>query len=84
MAFRGYLQRQFQALGGGVVVAVLGQGVVFGVAHAYQGWKNTVVISVLGILFGALAAWRRNLRANMVVHAWADIWGGWLQQIIFR
>jgi len=84
MAFRGYLQRQFQSLGGGIVLAVLGQGVVFGIVHAYQGWKNTVVISVLGILFGALAVWRRNLRANIVVHAWADIWGGWLQQVLSR
>jgi membrane protease YdiL (CAAX protease family) len=84
MAFRGYLQRQFQALGGSVVAAVLGQGLVFGLAHAYQGWKNTVVISALGILFGALAVWRRNLRANMVVHAWTDIWGGWLQQVIWK
>jgi uncharacterized protein len=83
MAFRGYLQKQFHALGG-VVVAVLGQGVVFGLAHAYQGWKNTVVISVLGILFGALAAWRKNLRANIVVHAWADVWGGWLGSVVWR
>ena len=83
MAFRGYLQRQFHALGG-VVFAVLGQGVVFGLAHAYQGWKNTVVISVLGILFGALAAWRKNLRANIVVHAWADIWGGWLGAMVWK
>jgi membrane protease YdiL (CAAX protease family) len=84
MAFRGYLQKQFEALGGGVVLAVLAQGVVFGIAHAYQGWKNTVVISVLGILFGALAAWRKNLRANILVHAWADVWGGWLQMVFFK
>jgi membrane protease YdiL (CAAX protease family) len=84
MAFRGYLQRQLHALSGNIVVAVLGQGVVFGLAHAYQGWKNTIVISVLGILFGALAVWRGNLRANIVAHAWADIWGGWLQQVVWR
>ena len=84
MAFRGYLQRQFQALSGNVVVAVLAQGVIFGLFHSYQGWKNVVVISVLGILFGALAAWRRNLRANILVHAWADVWGGWLQSIVFH
>ena len=84
MAFRGYLQKQFEALGVGVVVAVLAQGVVFGVVHSYQGWKNTIVISVLGILFGALAAWRRNLRTNIVVHAWADVWGGWLQMVVFK
>jgi membrane protease YdiL (CAAX protease family) len=84
MAFRGYLLRQFHALGGGAVAAVLGQGLVFGIAHAYQGWRNVVVISVLGVLFGALAEWRKNLRANIVVHAWADIWGGWLQTVVWK
>jgi membrane protease YdiL (CAAX protease family) len=84
MAFRGYLQSQFRALGAGVAAAVLAQGIVFGLAHAYQGWKNTVVISVLGVLFGALAAWRKNLRSNIVVHAWADVWGGWLQHLVWR
>ena len=84
MAFRGYLQRQCHALCGNLVIAVLAQGVVFGVFHAYQGWKNVLVISVLGMLFGILAAWRKNLRANILVHAWGDVWGGWLQSLAFR
>jgi len=84
LAFRGFLQRQFHALTGNIGVAVLAQGLVFGLFHAYQGWTNVVVISLLGVLFGALAAMRGNLRANMIVHAWADIWGGWLQLVIFK
>lgn len=84
MAFRGYLQRQLHALTGSIAIAVLAQGVVFGLCHFYQGWKNVIVISVLGILFGALAAWRRNLRANIIVHAWADIWSGWLKTVVWR
>jgi membrane protease YdiL (CAAX protease family) len=84
MAFRGYLQRQFQALTGSVVVAVLGQGLVFGLFHFYQGWKAVIVISVLGVLFGVLAAWRKNLRANIIVHAWADVWSGWLKMVVWR
>jgi uncharacterized protein len=84
IAFRGYLQRQFQALSGSIVIAVVGQAVVFGVAHSYQGWKSVVVISVLGALYGALAAWRRNLRVNIVSHAATDIWEGWLKQVMFR
>ena len=84
MAFRGYLQPQLQALSGSVVAAVLGQGLVFGLGHSYQGWKSTVVITVLGVMFGALAAWRGNLRANIVVHAWADVWEGWLKFVVFR
>jgi len=84
IAFRGYLQRQFHALSGSIVIAVLLQALVFGVAHSYQGWKAVVVISVLGALYGALAAWRRNLRANIISHASSDIWEGWLKQVIFR
>jgi membrane protease YdiL (CAAX protease family) len=84
LAFRGYVQRQFHALTGSVAVAVLGQGLVFGLVHFYQGWKNVIVICVLGVLFGALAAWRRNLRANIIVHAWADIWSGWLKSVVWK
>ena len=84
MAFRGYLQRQLHALSGNIAVSVLAQGLVFGLFHSYQGWKNVVVISVLGVLFGALAAWRGNLRANIMVHAWADTWEGWLKFVVWR
>ncbi|HKV91221.1 MAG TPA: CPBP family intramembrane glutamic endopeptidase [Candidatus Angelobacter sp.] len=81
---RGYLQRQFHALSGSIVAAVLGQGLLFGFMHSYQGWKQVIVISALGVLYGALAAWRRNLRANMMAHAWTDVWEGWLKQVIWR
>jgi membrane protease YdiL (CAAX protease family) len=84
MAFRGFLQPQLHALSGSIVIAVLVQGAVFGIGHAYQGWKNVIVISVLGVLFGALAAWRGNLRANIIVHAWADVWLGWLRFVVWR
>ena len=84
MAFRGYLQKQFHALTGSVAMAVLAQGLVFGLFHAYQGWKNVIVISVLGVLYGILAAWRRNLQANVIVHAWGDIWSGWLRFVVWR
>src|ERR1041385_2057509 len=79
---RGDLQRQFHALTGSIVAAVLGQGVLFGLMHSYQGWKQVVVISALGVLYGALAARRRNLRANILAHAWSDVWEGWLKQLV--
>jgi membrane protease YdiL (CAAX protease family) len=84
MAFRGFLQRQFHALSGSMVVAVLAQGLVFGLFHAYQGWRNVAVISVLGVLYGALAAWRGNLRVNIITHAWGDVWEGWLKFVVWR
>ena len=30
---------------------------------------------ILGILYGVLTAWRGNLRANIISHAWSDTWG---------
>ncbi len=84
LAFRGFLQRQFHALTGNLAVAVVAQGVVFGLFHAYQGWRNVAVISVLGVLYGALAAWRGNLRVNIVTHAWGDVWEGWLKFVVWR
>lgn len=77
--FRGYLQKQFQAATGSVAAAVVLQGLVFGLIHAYQGWKQVMVIAPLGILYGALAAWRKNLRANMISHGWSDLFEGWLK-----
>ena len=59
-------------------------GHVFGLFHAYQGWRQVVVISVLGILYGILAAWRRNLRINIATHAFTDIWEGWLKFLVLR
>ena len=84
LAFRGFLQQQFHALSGNIVVAVAAQGLVFGLFHSYQGWRNVAVISVLGALYGALAAWRRNVRANILVHAWGDVWEGWLKFVVWR
>jgi membrane protease YdiL (CAAX protease family) len=80
---RGYLQKQFHALTGSIVVAILAQAAIFGLIHSYQGWQKVIVIAALGLLYGILAAWRRNLRANMLAHAWSDVWNGWLRMLIW-
>ena len=82
LVYRGYLQQQFLALVRNLPIAILGQGLVFGLVHCYQGWKSTIVACVIGVLLGVLAAWRRNLRANVIVHAWIDVWEGWLKLAI--
>jgi membrane protease YdiL (CAAX protease family) len=74
--FRGYLQQQFLALTGSAPLAVLIQGVIFGVSHGYQGLRNVITITVFGLLFGALALWRRSLKPGMILHAWTDIFSG--------
>ncbi len=82
--FRGYLQKQLQALTGSAAVAVVGQAVFFGIAHGYQGWKNVVVIMVLGVLYGLLARWRKSTRPGMIAHAWSDVYGGLQMQFLSR
>jgi len=82
IVFRGYFQRQFAAYTNSMIAAVVLQGVVFGLGHSYQGLKHVVIISVLGMLYGWFAAWRRSLRPNMIAHAWTDIWSGWLSGVL--
>jgi len=83
IGFRGYVLRQLRAFTGSTALAVIGQGLVFGVFHLYQGWKNVIIISLLGMLFGLLAVWRKNLRANILSHAMTDLWEGWLKFLIW-
>jgi uncharacterized protein len=80
LAFRGYLQKQFQAITGSAVWAVLIQAIVFGVGHLYERAGQVGRITLFGVLFGLLAVWQKSLRPGMIAHAWSDIFG----VIIFR
>jgi len=76
VVFRGYFQTQLRALWGHAVPAIIGQAVIFGIAHGYQGLRHVVVIAVFGALFGLLAHWRRSLVPGITAHAWTDIVAG--------
>jgi membrane protease YdiL (CAAX protease family) len=82
--FRGYFQKQFGALlnfaWGGIIV----QGMIFGGAHAYEGWQQMIRIAVFGIMFGILAHWRKSLRPGMMAHAAQDILAGSLARTILK
>ena len=82
VVFRGYFQQQFAAYTRSIAAAVVLQGLVFGFGHSYQGIKQAILICVLGMIYGAFAAWRKNLRSNMMVHAWTDVWNGWLSRLV--
>lgn len=64
LVFRGYLQRQ---------IGVLAQAVVFGLAHGYQGFGAVARITVIGLIFGIGARYRKGLIGNMLGHAAIDI-----------
>jgi CAAX protease family protein len=82
--FRGYLQRQFAAITSAVSGGIVLQGIVFGAAHAYQGWKFVVLIVFFGWMFGLLAHWRRSLRPGMIAHFLQDGVGGLLARHVLH
>jgi uncharacterized protein len=71
--FRGYLQQQISGWTGHMVLGVVGQAAVFGLCHAYQGWKKVELVFVWGCVLGAFAWLRKGLRANVIAHAALDI-----------
>lgn len=74
--FRGYLQKQFSALARSAFLGIVISGIIFGLAHGYQGWRNMVVIAVFGMFFGILAYFRKSLRPGMMAHAFQDSLAG--------
>lgn len=74
--FRGYLQRQFSVLAPGAFLGVVISGIIFGLAHGYQGWRNMIVIATFGMFFGTLAYFRKSLRPGMIAHAFQDSLAG--------
>lgn len=74
--FRGYLQSQFRGLSKNAAVGIIGSGIIFGLAHGYQGKRMMVVIAVYGMFFGILAHFRKSLRPGMMAHAMQDSLAG--------
>ncbi|HKM86543.1 MAG TPA: CPBP family intramembrane glutamic endopeptidase [Terriglobales bacterium] len=74
--FRGYLQRQFMVLTRSVPAGILLSAAAFGAAHAYQGFRMVILISLYGAMFGILAHWRGSVRPGMIAHAWQDSLSG--------
>ncbi len=73
LAYRGTLFRILtwelhSPIAGAVIVAL-----AFGVAHAMQGWRSVVFISVLSLLFQIMAWQFWNLYMVMIIHALYDL-----------
>lgn len=82
LVFRGYFQLQFQHVTGSLAAGIALQAIVFGFVHTYKGWRQVVLIIALGVVYGLMAAWRRNLRANMITHAFSDMYEGYLKMLL--
>lgn len=75
LVFRGYLTQQFSAWTGSRAIAVLLQGIIFGLAHGFYG-KAMLAVMLQGWLLGLLAYWRKSLRPGMLAHGLQDSIGG--------
>jgi len=82
--FRGYLQRQSQALANSAVIGIIVSGILFGLAHGYQGWRNMIVIAMFGIFFGIMAQLRKSLRPGMIAHMFQDSTAGIVLFMLMR
>ncbi|RAS20742.1 CPBP family intramembrane glutamic endopeptidase [Paraburkholderia bryophila] len=76
IVFRGYLQRQLTAITGRLGIAILGQAILFGIGHGYEGIVSVLSIVLNGLVLGILAAWRGNIRAGILMHVAWDILAG--------
>jgi membrane protease YdiL (CAAX protease family) len=70
--FRGYLQKQLQALFGNTLVASVVQVALFTQGHLYQGTARLVPVALIGALLTFVALWRRSLVPGMIGHAVGD------------
>jgi membrane protease YdiL (CAAX protease family) len=82
--FRGYLQRQFSALGGNAWIGIAGSALIFGAAHGYEGARRMLLIGIYGAMFGLLADFRRSLRPGMMAHAFHDALMGLLLRFFLK
>lgn len=58
---------------GSVLVGLIAATVLFGLAHAYQGWKGVVVTMLVGGLFVLLFLQGASLLRLMILHAAIDV-----------
>ena len=61
---------------------ILLSAATFGAAHAYQGFRMTILIAVYGAMFGILAYWRGSIRPGMIAHTWQDTLNGVLAMLM--
>jgi hypothetical protein len=71
--FRSYLIRRFEQLKIPVWGAVTISGFLFSIGHFYQGWAGFLVSFSIGLYFGALFVYRRNLHFLAAAHGLYNI-----------
>ena len=70
--FRGYVQRQCEALFGNLWLASIVQIALFTQGHLYQGVTRLLPVLLIGTLLTAVALWRKSLIPGIIAHGWGD------------
>ena len=74
--FRGYSSAQFAAWSRNRWFAIIAQAIFFGLCHAYYRVANMGAVTLLGLVLGLLAYWRKSQRPGMSAHGLVDSVGG--------
>jgi membrane protease YdiL (CAAX protease family) len=71
--YRGFVQALFQEWTGVALLAILGSGALFAIAHLYQGRRGVGATFVIGLLFSAVRWWTGTLLPPVISHFIADV-----------
>jgi membrane protease YdiL (CAAX protease family) len=73
--YRGFLMWFFAPLAG-IVGSIAISSVIFGIGHAYQGWKGVLRTTLAGLVFATGYALTGSLWWLMILHAAIDVFAG--------
>ncbi len=76
VVYRGYLRVQLEAFFGRPLLAIVGQAVLFSVAHADQGVGTMARFACIAFVLGAIALVRKSLWPTIVCHVAIDLVSG--------
>lgn len=83
LLYRGYffaMTSHWLTLAGAAIVSAI----VFGLGHAYQGWKGVVKTAIVGLVLGAIYIGTGSLVWPMILHALIDVQGGTVGYKVLR
>lgn len=76
LSYRGVVFTLLDRLLGDPVAATLGMAILFGLAHAVQGWRGVTVTAVYAVIAQALVLWSGSLYVAMAWHVAYDVVAG--------
>lgn len=83
LLYRGFLI-WYLGHGFGWFSSLVAGALIFGVGHAYQGWRGVLLTAAAGLFFGLVYWITRSLFASMILHALMDAHSGHLAYVAFN